>query len=171
MFDRSTFWPQVPDWSQARIAAPGIEISATHGDRAVFLLGGDGEAIRALAAPHLGLDGTLLWIAGDRALLVAALGAEIAEGWQDSGVAVSALHDAHVRMDIRGAGAAALLRRGSLSLALSRNVAGAALAFAGVTVLHEQRDEGARLHVDLPLAAHVWHWLLAATFGKTEDNP
>lgn len=171
MFDRSTFWPPMPDWTQARIAAPGIEISATHCDRAVFLFGGATEAISALAAPHLGLDGALLWIAADRALLVGALGTELDEGWHASGVAVSALQDAQVRIDIKGAAAAALLRRGSLSLALGRESAGAALAFAGVTVLFEQLDVGARLHVDLPQAAHVWHWLLAATFGKTEDYP
>lgn len=173
MFDRSTFWPETPDWTRAHITAPGLEITVARGDRAVFLLGGAAEAISALAAPCMGGDAArLLPIAPDRALLVAAPGTELAEGWHDSGVAVSALPDAHLRFDIRGPGAAALLRRGSMSLALAGDspVTGAALGFAGVTVLVEQLADGARLHVEHPLAAHIWHWLLAATSGTPEDQ-
>lgn len=150
---------------------PGLDISVSGDARAVFLLGGAPQAIAALAAPHLGLEATLLWIAADRALLVAALGVELAEGWHDSGVAISALHDAHLRIDIRGPAAAELLRRGSLSLALSDKGPGTALSFAGVTVLVEHLADGARLHVERPLAAHVWHWLLAAISTTTEDHP
>ena len=168
MSDRSTFWPAPPDWATARIEVSGITVTASHGDRGVALLSGPGKAIADLANGNPGA--TLLWIAPDRALLVTAQGAGLEEGWHPSGLAVSDLTDAHIRIDIRGRAAPALLAMGSPSLALDASPRAAALGFAGMTVLVEPLPDGARLHVEHPQAAHLWHWLLAA-IQTAKDQP
>lgn len=160
MSDRSTFWPATPDWATARIEAPGVTVTASHGDRGVFLLSGPGQAIAALSMDH---PGTLLPVAPDRALLVTQAHAGLSDGWHPLGLAVSDLSDAHIRIDICGPAAAALLALGSPSLAIDPSPRAAAVGFAGVTVLVEPLEDGARLHVDRPQAPHIWHWLLAAT--------
>lgn len=167
MSDRSTFWPEPPDWATARIEAPGVSVTASHGDRGVFLLSGRGEAMTALAKAHAG---TLLPIAPDRAMLVTHAQAGLQDGWHPSGIAISDLSDAHIRFDIRGPAAAALLSLGSPSLALDQAPRAAAVGFAGMTLLVEPLADGARLHVDRPQAAHLWHWLLAAT-QTAKDQP
>ena len=168
MSDRSTFWPAPPDWASARIHAPGFTVTASNGDRGVVLLSGPGKAIADLANGNPGA--TLLWIAPDRALMVTAQGAGLEEGWHPSALAISDLTDAHVRIDIRGPGAPALLALGSPSLALDLKPRAAAVGFAGMTVLVEPLPDGARLHVDHPQAPHLWHWLLAAT-QTAKDQP
>ena len=167
MSDRSTFWPTPPDWTTARIEMPGVTVTASQGDRGVFLLSGPGKAISELAQAH---PGTLLEIAPDRALLVTKPDTALSEGWNASGLAISDLSDAHVRIDIRGPGAPALLALGSPSLALDLKPRAAAVGFAGMTVLVEPLPDGARLHVDHPQAPHLWHWLLAAT-QTAKDQP
>jgi hypothetical protein len=94
----------------------------------------------------------------------------LVEGWHPAGVAIGDMTDAHVRFDLSGPGTADLLRWGSMALALTTKPAGAALAFAGVTVLFEPLSDGARLHVELPWAAHIWHWLCTATTSP-KDHP
>lgn len=160
MSDRSTFWPASPDWATARLDMPGVSVTASQGDRGVFLLSGPGKAVAALAKAH---PGTLLHIAPDRALLVTKADAGLEEGWHPTGIAISDLSDAHIRIDIRGPAAAALLALGSPSLALDPAPKAAAVGFAGMTLLVEPLPDGARLHVDRPQAPHLWHWLLAAT--------
>lgn len=170
--DRARFWPRAPDWTRARIEGRGVTVTAAHGDRGVYLLSGPQDALRSLAATHMsGVCACLLPIAPDRALMVTAPEVTLDEGWQ-GGVAVSQLSDAHVRIDVRGTAAEALLHRASPSLALAGDgpLASAAVAFAGVPVLVEKRPDGAKLHVELPLAPHVWHWLLAA-ISETEVHP
>ena len=168
MSDRSTFWHAPPDWATARIEAPGVTVTASHGDRGVVLLSGPGNGIAQIAKDHPGA--TLLWIAPDRAMLVTVQGAGLEDGWHPSGLAISNLTDAHIRIDIRGAAAPALLALGSPSLAQDSAPRAAAVGFAGVTLLIEPLPDGARLHVDHPQAAHLWHWLLAAT-PTAKDQP
>jgi len=167
MSDRGNFWPASPDWPKARIETLGVTVTASQGDRGVFLCSGPGKAIAELAKAH---PGSLLQIASDRALLVTSPDAGPADGWHPSGLAVSTLHDAHVRLDIRGPGALALLQRGSASLALNPTPRSAALSFAGVTLFFEPLPDGARLHVDLPQATHIWH-CLAAALSEREEHP
>lgn len=168
MSDRSTFWPAPPDWTTARIEAAGVTVTASFGDRGVFLLSGPDKAVVQLVKDHPGAS--LLQIAPDRAMLVTQADAPLADGWHPTGVAISDLSDAHIRFDIRGPGAAALLALGSPSLALNPASRGAAVGFAGVTLLVEHLSAGARLNVDRPQAAHLWHWLLAAT-QTAKDHP
>jgi sarcosine oxidase gamma subunit len=167
MSDRSTFWPAPPDWATARIEAPGATVTASHGDRGVFLLSGSGESIAALAKAHAG---TLLPIAPDRAMLVTEADAGMQDGWHQTGLAISDLSDAHIRIDIRGPAATALLALGSPSLAIDPKPRAAAVGFAGMTLLVEPLEGGARLHVERPQAPHLWHWLLAATHSA-KDQP
>jgi len=167
MSDRSTFWPAPPDWTTAKITAPAVTVTASHGDRGVFLISGPGEAIAALTKVHLG---TLLPVAPDRAMLVTAPKAGPPDGWHPSGIAISDLSDTHIRFDIRGPAAAALLALGSPSLALNPAPRAAAVGFAGVTLLVEPLPDGARLHVERPQAPHLWHWLQAAT-QTAKDQP
>lgn len=159
MSDRSTFWPAPPDWATARIEAPGLTVTASHGDRGVFLLSGPGLAVAQVAADH---PGTLLQIAPDRAMLVTDAHAGLQDGMHPAGLAVSDLSDAYVRIDIRGLAATKLLSLGSPSLAIDPDPRAAAVGFAGVTLLVEPFEGGTRLHVDRPLAPYLWHWLLAA---------
>lgn len=168
MSDRSTFWLASPDWATARIHAPGVTVTASYGDRGVVLLSGPETAIAKVTKDHP--EATLLQIAPDRALMVTAQGAGLEEGWHPSALAISDLSDAHVRIDIRGPGAPALLALGSPSLALDLKPRASALAFAGVTLLVEPLSDGARLHVDHPQATHLWHWLIAAT-QPAKDQP
>lgn len=168
MSDRSTFWPAPPDWSTARIEAPGVTVTASYGDRGVVLLSGPETAIAKVTKDHP--EATLLQIAPDRALMITAQGAGLEEGWHPSGLAISDLTDAHIRIDIRGPGALALLALGSPSFALNPKPRAAALAFAGTTLLVEPLPDGARLHVERPQAPHLWHWLIAATHSA-KDQP
>ncbi|MBM3615929.1 MAG: hypothetical protein FJX28_11000 [Alphaproteobacteria bacterium] len=167
MSDRSTFWPANPDWATARIETPGVTVTASYGDRGVVLLSGPRKAIAELAKDH---PGTLLQIAPDRALLVTKTDTGLQDGLQPAGIAISALSDAHVRFDIRGPAVAALLALGSPSLALNPAPKAAAVGFAGMTLLVEPLADGARLHVDVQQATHIWHWL-AAALSVTEDHP
>lgn len=167
MTDRSTCWPAPTDWTSARIEAVGVTVTASHGDRGVFLLSGPGKAIAPLVKDH---PGTLLEIAPDRAMLVTDTQAGLQDGWHPSGLAISDLSDAHICFDIRGPGAAALLALGSASLAIDPAPRAAAVGFAGVTLLVEPLADGARLHVERPQAPHLWHWLLAAT-QTAKDQP
>lgn len=168
MSDRSTFWPAPPDWASARIEAPGVTVTASYGDRGVVLLSGPGKGIAQIAKDHPG--SALLQIAPDRALMVTAQGAGLEDGWHPSGLAISNLTDAHIRIDIRGPGAPALLALGSPSLALDPAPRAAAVGFAGATLLVEPLPDGVRLHVDHPQAAHLWHWLITATH-TAKDQP
>lgn len=167
MSDRSTFWPAPPDWTTARIEAQGVTVTASCGDRGVFLLSGPSRAVQQVMKDH---PGTLLHIAPDRAMLVTDSEAGLQDGWHPAGVAVSDLSDAHIRLDLRGPGAAALLALGSPSLALDAKPRAAALGFAGMTLLVEPLADGTRLHVERPQAPHLWHWLLAAT-QPAKDQP
>ncbi len=167
MSDRSTFWQAPPDWTTARIEAPGVTVTASFGDCRVFMMSGSDPAIAALAKDH---PGTLLQIAPDRSMLVTNDPTGLADGWHPAGLAISDMTDAHIRLDIRGPNAAALLALGSPSLALDLAPRAAAVGFAGTTLLVEPLAEGARLHVERPQAAHIWHWLLAAT-QTAKDQP
>lgn len=162
MSDRSAFWPAQPDWASARIEAPGVTVTASHGDRGVVLLSGPGEAIARLVQDH---PGTLLQIAPDRVLLVTRAQAGLQDGMHPAGVAISDLTETHIRLDIRGPAASALLTLGSPSLAIDPNPRAAAVGFAGMALLVEPLEGGARLHVERPQAPHLWHWLLAASNG------
>lgn len=167
MSDRGTFWPEAPDWTLARIEAPGVSVTASQGDRGVFLLSGPGKAVAQIVNDH---PGALLQIAPDRAMLVTAPEAGLLDGLHPTGIAISDLSDAHIRIDIRGPAAAALLALGSPSLALDPAPKAAAVGFAGMTLLVEPLPDGARLHVERPQAPHLWHWLLAAT-QTAKDQP
>lgn len=167
MSDRSTFWPATPDWTSARIEAAGVIVTASCGDRGVFLLSGPAKAVQQVTKDH---PGTLLQIAPDRAILVTDTQAGLQDGWHPAGVAVSDLSDAHIRLDLRGPGAAALLALGSPSLALDPKPRAAAVGFAGMTLLVEPLPDGARLYVERPQAPHLWHWLIAATHSA-KDQP
>ncbi|HMS95219.1 MAG TPA: hypothetical protein PKA03_08370 [Tabrizicola sp.] len=167
MSDRSTFWPAPPDWTTARIKAPGITVTTSHGDRGAYLLSGPGQAIAALIKDY---PATSLQVAPDRVMLVTQADAGLQDGWHPAGVAISDLSDAHIRFDIRGPGAAALLALGSPSLAIDPAPRVAAVGFAGMTLLVEPLPDGARLHVEHPQAPHLWHWLLAAT-QPAKDQP
>ncbi|MBL9053335.1 MAG: hypothetical protein JNN02_06360 [Tabrizicola sp.] len=167
MSDRSTFWPAAPDWATARIEVAGVTVTASHGDRGVFLLSGAAMAVQQAAKDH---PGTLLRISPDRAMLLTDTHAGLQDGWHSAGIAVSDLSDAHIRFDIRGPGAPPLLALGSPSLALDPRPRAAAIAFAGMTLLVEPLPDGARLHVEHPQAPHLWHWLLAAT-QPAKDQP
>lgn len=168
MSDRSTFWPAAPDWATARIKAPGVTVTASHGDRGVVLLSGPETAIARVTKDHPGA--TLLQIASDRTLMVTALDVGLDDGWHPTGLAISDLTDAHVRIDIRGPGAQSLLALGSPSLALDPKPRAAAVGFAGMTLIVEPLPDGARLHVDHPQSTHLWHWLIAAT-PTAKDQP
>ena len=167
MSDRSTFWPAPPDWITARIEAVGVTVTASCGDRGVFLLSGSAKTVAHVVKDY---PGTLLQIAPDRAMLVTDAQAGLQDGWHPAGVAISDLSDAHIRIDIRGPGAAALLALGSPSLALNPAPRAAAVGFAGMTLLVEPLPDGARLHVERPQAPHLWHWLIAAT-QTAKDQP
>lgn len=167
MSDRSTFWPVAPDWTLARIEAQGVTVTASCGDRGVFLLSGPTKAVQQVMKDH---PGTLLQIAADRVMLVTDTQAGLQDGWHSAGVAVSNLSDAHIRLDIRGPGATALLALGSPSLALDLKPRAAAVGFAGMTLLVEPLPDGARLYVERPQAPHLWHWLTAAT-ETAKDQP
>ena len=57
MSDRSTFWPTPPDWTTARIEMPGVTVTASQGDRGVFLLSGPGKAISEIVYRMVGKFG------------------------------------------------------------------------------------------------------------------
>jgi sarcosine oxidase gamma subunit len=142
-------------------------VTASQGDRGVVLLSGSARAVQQVVKDH---PGTLLQIAPDRAVLVTEAQAGLQDGWHPAGVAVSDLSDAHIRIDIRGPGASALLALGSSSLAIDPAPRAAAVGFAGMTLIVEPRPDGARLHVERPQAPHLWHWLIAAT-QTAKDQP
>lgn len=170
MSDRSTFWPSPPDWAIARIDAPGLSITAGHADQSVWLLSGPAVAVAGLVKAAGAGEATVLSVAPDRVFLIAGQGHGLNEGWHPSGVAISDMSQAHVRIDIRGPGTGALLSTGSPSLALDPAPRAAMVGFAGVPLLVQQLADGVRLHVEHSLAPHLWHWLCAACHNA-KDHP
>jgi sarcosine oxidase gamma subunit len=163
----------MPDWQDARIECSGLCISAQCEQDALYLVSGSPDSIEQVTgfrpdAP----EGESLRIAPDKFLLVLPRGRMLSQGWHGAGVAVSAMSDAYVRIDVTGPLARAIMLAGSESLALQagKPLTAAALGFAGITVLVKLLPLGCSLFVERPQASYLWQWLEAAAQQISDDR-
>lgn len=170
MRDHALKWPEIPDWDNAEIAADGLRVRAVgaleqhlvSGDLAAFGLASrlESQGVGALGQAR-GPDYTVR-LARDRLLVVGAPG-PLATGWNDAGYAVTAIGAGMPALEMVGDGALPLIRRAT-TLDPAAPGRSAAVLFAGVhaVLYRHDRADTFRLHVDRPLATHVWSWLGAA---------
>ncbi|MFM7785154.1 MAG: hypothetical protein ACKPE6_11015 [Gammaproteobacteria bacterium] len=167
MSDRSAFWSAPPDWQEARIARPGLQI-AVRGEPCTLVSGNTGAWLAAQGiAPAIGPredcpEGPYaLRLAPDSVLVVGMASAE--EGWQaEQCVALSPCSDGWLVFEILGEDAAALMAEGSeyrFSASPGLPTESARLLFAGVVVAVARCRGGWRLHVERAWAPALWCWL------------
>lgn len=166
MLDLAEKWRPEPDWTEARLAGPALQVRAL-GGMVQRLVSGDVDGF--LARHDLGRDiGALGLAVGDRyavrvardRLLVAGLSAaELADGWHEEGHAVTTVGAALRVFEARGEGVRDLLGR---AVTVDPDDPGpcAAMPFAGITaIVYRHGDAGTlRIHVDRGLATYLWEW-------------
>ena len=169
MLDATRKWPAQPDWQDSVLASPRLTVRSLAGlDQQ--LVGGDLDAwSRSSGLDPVG-TGALLIASGDpyclrlgrdQILLVGPDLPPVSRGWQDGCLATAMGAALHV-FELSGALAGPVIARGT-SLDLRSQSPSAALLFAGLNaVVYRYSDASTwRVHVDRPLAAHLWLW-----FGK-----
>ena len=166
MFDLARKWQPEPDWAEARLTGPNLQVRAL-GRVAQRLVSGDVEGF--LARHDLGRDiGALglalgdryaVRVARDRLLTVGLSADELPDGWHDEGCAVSTVGAALHVFEASGAGVRDLLAR-AVTVDLDHPGPCAAMPFGGVmAVVYRHGDAGTlRIHVDRGLASYLWEW-------------
>lgn len=167
MQDRGAFWTPVPDWAVAVLEGEGWTAHFVSGlDR--VLVSGDLEAVVARlapAAPSIGLwqiaDGAChaLRIGHDRMLMTSTTPLAASPGWSADGYAVSIADDAYATMEIAGPAFRDLVAEMTFADLDAGSPSAATLICGQQALLHRTRSDCARLHIEAPLAAYVWHWL------------
>jgi hypothetical protein len=167
MPDISARWRPEPDWPNARLQGPTLDIRAVpslpqrlvSGDIARFLdRHGLGEGLGALGLASGGRYAVR--VARDRLLVVGLAAAECVDGWHAEGYGVSTVGSGLRVLDAQGAGVRDLLARAT-TVDPDDPGPSAALLFCGLTCtvyFHGDRQT-LRVHVDRSLAAYLWEWL------------
>lgn len=167
MSDRSAFWSAPPDWQQARIVRPGVDITVRE-EPCTLISGDTGPWLAAQGiAPAIGPRGDCplgpyaLRLSPDSVLVVGMEWAQ--EGWQaQERLALSPCSDGWLVFEILGEGAAALMAEGSeYSFASAPGLPSesARLLFAGIVVALARCSGGWRVHVERAWAPALWCWL------------
>jgi hypothetical protein len=170
MRDRGAFWNPVPDWQHAHLQRNGFAVRRVAG-LGQTLISGNVEAGAALILPGttpVGLwdrqhgDRALVRIARDKALLVSPHLPAIAFGWNDVGFVASSCDDAFAVLDLSGPALRDVVAQAT-AVDLEAGSPSASILFAGVpALLYRASSDVARLHVEAPIATHVWTWLEGA---------
>lgn len=162
-------WTAVPDWTEAAITIPGLDIRSLSG-LSQYLVSGDLEAwsrrsgVSATGVGAFGrADGSryAVQVARGRLLVVCAAGLGIAPGWHDEGFGVTVISAGLHVFQAEGPAVPALIARATPIDPGARS-ASAALTFGGVDAIVYRRGEGLRLHVERSLAPYLWSWMEAA---------
>lgn len=172
MPDRSAYWPPPPDWTQARIAVPGLEVAPAQarvwlasGATAPFLAA---RGLTAVGPRDRAGDAYAARLAPDRVLVVGAA-APGGFGWRGDGLALSDLTDGWILIDLTGPDAPALMAMATsydFAAPDARPTESCAMRLAGQSVVVTRRGEGFRLHIQRDRAAALWFWIAAALEGS-----
>ena len=176
MLDLGQRWPDVPDWTAARMEGPDFTVEPVNGLTS-WLVSGNLDAFAARSGLSAQGAGALGLATGKRysvrlarsRLFVVGLGeTELAHGWNEPGFAASPVSAAWQAFDLTGPGMARIL---SEATAINPADPGpsASIVFAGLgAIVYRHGEEGRiRLHVERGHAAALWHWFgLAARAGR-----
>lgn len=170
MVDHSTKWAALPNWSQARLAGTGIEITSlptldqhfVSGDLAAFgrHIGVSPEGVGALEIANGAMYSVR--IARDRLLVVGIAEENLKAGWHEEGFAVTPTSAGLHVFQLSGRNSLDMVRRAT-TLDLASPGPSAATVFAGVLgylYAHGSKDT-IRLHADRGLASYLWSWFAA----------
>jgi sarcosine oxidase, subunit gamma len=171
MHDRAQFWSPVPEWSQASLHAPGIDIAVVDAE-SMWLVSGPAQQFltRYGAGETVGPrqtcsnDDYALRLAPDRVLFVAGVQAVDVPPAVAPGCAITDVSDGMLIFEVRGQAAAELMAQGSeypfdASTILPHE--SAMMQFAGFRLAVSRRTHGWRLHIERPWAPALWRWLKA----------
>jgi len=159
-------WSKAPDWQDAVIEAPGLNISSVSGlhqrlvsgDLAAWAeaSGFDGIAVGAFG-PAEGIRYTIR-LARDRLLAVSATPLGMATGWYSGGFAVTEISAGLHILEVSGEAVDAFVARGT-TIDPRQVSASAALSFAGIEAIVYRHETTLRIHVDRGLAGYLWTWM------------
>lgn len=168
MLDNSCKWRPEPDWANARLATPGLHVSAIIGLPQRLVSGDIGGFLVRHELAEVGALGLAsgeryaVRVARDRLLAVGIPASACADGWHDDGYGVTTVGSAFRVLQARGEGVPDLVARATT---IDPNNPGpcAAMLFCGVmaTVYRYNDIETLRIHVDRGLGVYLWEWLEA----------
>ena len=166
MLDLSSKWQPEPDWAHAHLVGSTIAVRTACGITQRLV---SGEIGHFLARYDLDSDvGALglavgkryaVRLARDRLLIVGVSAAEVPDGRQEDGFAISTVSSGLHVFEVEGEGSRDLLARAT-TIDPDNPGPCAALSFAGVmgTVYRHDKYETLRIHVDQGLAPYLWEW-------------
>ncbi len=168
MLDRGAFWTPVPDWTSARVQGEGWCAAAVTGLHRM-LVSGDLDAAQREIAPGAGSIGlwevnngspVLVRIGRDRGLILGTEPFLAISGWSTNGFAASPADDGFTTIEIKGPGLRELVSEMTFTDLDAGSPSAATLLCGHPALLHRRSEERAWIHVEAPLAAVYWHWLV-----------